>query len=110
FNAKVPGIRLSLGGVRMDFKYQDYFESEPTNGYETLLYDCMIGDATLFQQAEEIETGWRLLQPILDDWHDAPARDLMIYPARSEGPGGADDLLAQDGRHWRRIEVGANRP
>jgi glucose-6-phosphate 1-dehydrogenase len=110
FNAKVPGLGLRLGGVRMDFKYQDYFDSEPTNGYETLLYDCMIGDATLFQQAEEIETGWRLLQPILDDWQDAPARDLAIYPAGSEGPANAEDLLVQDGRRWRRIEVGGNRP
>ena len=110
FNAKVPGPRLALGGVQMDFKYKDYFEAEPSNGYETLLYDCMIGDATLFQQADEIETGWRIVQPFLDDWHEAPARDLAIYPAGSEGPPSADDLLARDGRHWRRIEVGRNRP
>ena len=59
-------------------------------------------------------TGWRqihhLVQPILDDWHEAPARDLAIYPAGSEGPPHADDLMARDGRHWRRIEVGRNRP
>ena len=110
FNAKVPGQELALGGVRMDFKYKDYFESEPSNGYETLLYDAMIGDMTLFQQAEEIETGWRIVQPLLDDWHEAPARDLAIYPAGSEGPTSADDLMARDGRHWRRIEVGQNRP
>jgi glucose-6-phosphate 1-dehydrogenase len=110
FNAKVPGPRLTLGGVQMDFKYKDYFEAEPSNGYETLLYDCMIGDATLFQQADEIETGWRIVQPILDDWNEAPARDLSIYPAGSEGPPSADDLMTRDGRHWRRIEVGRNRP
>lgn len=110
FNAKVPGQQLALGGVRMDFKYRDYFEAEPSNGYETLLYDAMIGDMTLFQQADEIETGWRIVQPFLDDWHEAPARDLAIYPAGSEGPASADDLLTRDGRHWRRIEVGQNRP
>ena len=110
FNAKVPGPRLALGGVQMDFKYKDYFEAEPSTGYETLLYDCMIGDATLFQEADEIETGWRIVQPFLDDWREAPARDLAIYPAGSEGPASADDLMARDGRHWRRIEVGRNRP
>jgi glucose-6-phosphate 1-dehydrogenase len=110
FNAKVPGPQLTLGGVRMDFKYKDYFDATPSTGYETLLYDCMIGDATLFQQADEIETAWRIVQPLLDDWHEAPARDLAIYPAGSEGPSSADDLMARDGRHWRRIEVGQNRP
>ncbi|HEY3916595.1 MAG TPA: glucose-6-phosphate dehydrogenase [Stellaceae bacterium] len=110
FNAKVPGPQLALGGVRMDFNYKDYFDAAPSTGYETLLFDCMIGDATLFQQADEIETGWRIVQPFLDDWHEAPARDLAIYPAGSEGPGSAEDLMARDGRHWRRIEVGQNRP
>jgi glucose-6-phosphate 1-dehydrogenase len=110
FNAKVPGPQLALGGVRMDFKYKDYFDAAPSTGYETLLYDCMIGDMTLFQQADEIETGWRIVQPFLDDWREAPARDLAMYPAGSEGPSSAEDLMARDGRHWRRIEVGQNRP
>ncbi len=103
FNAKVPGPRLLLDGVRMDFKYKDYFETAPSTGYETLLYDCMIGDSTLFQQAEEVESAWSIVQPILDDWHEAPARDLALYPAGSDGPAEADDLLARDGRRWRRI-------
>ena len=107
FNAKVPGPRLELEGVRMDFKYKDYFAVQPTTGYETLLYDCMIGDATLFQQAAEIESGWRVVQPFLDDWRESPARDLTIYPAGGEGPSTADDLLERDGRHWRRIATRA---
>jgi glucose-6-phosphate 1-dehydrogenase len=110
FNAKIPGPQLALGGVQMDFQYKDYFDAAPSTGYETLLYDCMVGDMTLFQQADEIETGWRIVQPILDDWREAPARDLAIYPAGGEGPSSADDLMARDGRHWRRIEVGRNRP
>jgi glucose-6-phosphate 1-dehydrogenase len=110
FNAKIPGPQLALGGVQMDFHYKDYFDAAPSTGYETLLYDCMIGDMTLFQQADEIETGWRIVQPILDDWREAPARDLAIYPAGGEGPPSADDLMAREGRHWRRIEVGRNRP
>jgi glucose-6-phosphate 1-dehydrogenase len=110
FNAKIPGPQLALGGVQMDFQYKDYFDATPSTGYETLLYDCMIGDMTLFQQADEIETGWRIVQPILDDWREAPARDLAIYPAGGEGPPSADELMVRDGRHWRRIEVGRNRP
>jgi glucose-6-phosphate 1-dehydrogenase len=105
FNAKVPGPRLLLDGVRMDFKYKDYFAAAPSTGYETLIYDCMIGDNTLFQQAEEVEAGWRIVQPFLDDWREAPARDLTIYPAGSEGPPEADDLLARDGRQWRPIAL-----
>jgi glucose-6-phosphate 1-dehydrogenase len=103
FNAKMPGPRLLLDGVRMDFKYRDYFAAAPSTGYETLIYDCMIGDSTLFQQAEEVETAWRIVQPLLDDWRDAPARDLALYPAGSEGPQEADDLVAREGRRWRPI-------
>jgi glucose-6-phosphate 1-dehydrogenase len=105
FNAKVPGPRLLLDGVRMDFKYKDYFDAAPTTGYETLIYDCMIGDRTLFQQAQEVEIAWRIVQPFLDDWREAPVRDLAIYPAGSEGPPEADDLLARDGRQWRPIAL-----
>jgi glucose-6-phosphate 1-dehydrogenase len=105
FNAKVPGPRLLLDGVRMDFKYKDYFASAPSTGYETLIYDCMIGDSTLFQQAEEVEAAWGVVQPLLDDWREAPTRDLTIYPAGSEGPPEADDLLARDGRYWRPIAL-----
>ena len=103
FNAKVPGPRLILDGVRMDFKYKDYFDVAPSTGYETLIYDCMIGDSTLFQQAQEVETAWQIVQPFLDDWREAPVRDLTIYPAGSEGPTEADDLLMRDGRQWRPI-------
>jgi glucose-6-phosphate 1-dehydrogenase len=103
FNAKVPGPRLELDSVRMDFKYKDYFDIAPATGYETLIYDCLIGDSTLFQQEEEIETAWRVVQPVLDEWRKAPARDLATYPAGSKGPREADELLARDGRQWRPI-------
>ena len=103
FNAKMPGPRLLLDGVRMDFNYRDYFDAMPTTGYETLVYDCMIGDNTLFQQAEEVETAWHIVQPVLDDWRDAPVRDLATYAAGSEGPAEAEDMLTQDGRRWRPI-------
>jgi glucose-6-phosphate 1-dehydrogenase len=102
FNAKVPGQSLAIEGVRMDFNYADYFERRPSTGYETLIYDCMIGDATLFQRADEIEAGWRVVQPLLDSWRDTPA-GLSIYPAGSVGPREAEALLSRDGRRWRAL-------
>src|SRR6202044_2845670 len=69
FNAKKPGPEIQLGGGRMDFHYKDYFKSAPSTGYETLVYDCMIGDQTLFQRADSVEAGWSAVQPILDLWH-----------------------------------------
>jgi glucose-6-phosphate 1-dehydrogenase len=104
FNAKVPGPSVAIAGVGMTFKYEDYFEVAPSTGYETLIYDCMIGDAMLFQRADGIEAGWRVVQPFLDAWRNAGAHDLATYRAGSEGPPQADELLARDGRHWRPID------
>ena len=73
FAAKRPGPTVTLGTVSMDFAYKTYFKMAPNTGYETLLYDCMIGDATLFQRADNIEAGWRAVQPILDAWANNPA-------------------------------------
>jgi len=103
FNAKVPGPVVAISGVDMTFKYQDYFDAAPSTGYETLIYDCMIGDAILFQQADGIEAGWRAVQPFLDAWRDAGQNGLAIYEAGSDGPVEADQLLARDGRRWRSI-------
>jgi glucose-6-phosphate 1-dehydrogenase len=103
FNAKVPGLSISIGGVGMTFKYEDYFDVAPSTGYETLIYDCMIGDAILFPRADGIEAGWRVVQPFLDAWHQTPSAGLATYRAGSEGPKEADELLARDGRRWRPI-------
>jgi glucose-6-phosphate 1-dehydrogenase len=103
FNAKIPGPTIALSGVDMTFKYEDYFQVAPSTGYETLIYDCMIGDAILFQRADGIEAGWRVVQPFIDAWRHAGAQGLVIYPAGSEGPKEADELLARDGRRWRPI-------
>jgi glucose-6-phosphate 1-dehydrogenase len=103
FNAKVPGPKILIDGVRMDFKYKDYFDNAPSTGYETLLYDCMMGDATLFQRADNVEAGWRVVQPIIDAWRAVGPRDLELYQAGSEGPSAADYLIAQDHRRWRMI-------
>ena len=101
FGAKVPGPIMNLGAVNMDFRYNDYFGSEPSTGYERLLYDCMIGDATLFQRADMVEAGWSVVQPVLDVWTALPPRNFPNYPAGSWGPKEADDLMARDQRQWR---------
>jgi glucose-6-phosphate 1-dehydrogenase len=93
---------MRLGDVRMDFKYEDYFGTAPATGYETLIYDVMIGDATLFQRADNIEAGWQVVQPVLDYWAEHKPQ-FPNYAAGSQGPVEADELLKQDGRAWRPI-------
>ncbi|UYO43372.1 glucose-6-phosphate dehydrogenase [Rhodopseudomonas palustris] len=102
FNTKVPGPVIAIDGVEMTFRYKDYFKVAPSNGYETLLHDCMIGDNILFQRADGVEAGWRVVQPFLDAWKKAGAHGLQIYRAGSDGPEDADELLARDGRDWRK--------
>jgi glucose-6-phosphate 1-dehydrogenase len=103
FGAKIPGPAVKVGDVRMDFKYADYFGAEPRTGYETLLYDVMIGDATLFQRADNVEAGWRVVQPVLDVWGNEKPGNFPNYAAGSQGPAEADELLARDGNKWRTI-------
>ena len=101
-SAKEPGPTVRLAGVRMDFRYADWFSAGPSTGYETLLYDALIGDATLFQRADNVEAGWSAVQPALDDRADG-AGAVERYAAGSEGPAAADALLERDGRHWLKL-------
>ncbi|KZD21058.1 glucose-6-phosphate dehydrogenase [Tardiphaga robiniae] len=101
FNTKVPGPAVEIDGVEMKFRYKDYFQAAPATGYETLIYDCMIGDNILFQRADSVEAGWRAVQPFLDAWKKAGKDGLKTYNAGSEGPEEANDLLKRDGRSWR---------
>jgi glucose-6-phosphate 1-dehydrogenase len=103
FNTKVPGPTINIDGVEMKFRYKDYFKAEPSTGYETLIYDCMIGDNILFQRADSVEAGWRAVQPFLDAWKNAGGKGLKIYEPGSEGPEEANDLLERDGRSWRKL-------
>jgi len=103
FGAKIPGPEIALGGVRMDFRYKDYFNTAPSTGYETLVYDCMIGDAMLFNRADGVEAGWEVVQPILDLWRDDKTVPVEFYPAGSAGPEAADNLLWRSGRQWRPV-------
>ncbi len=101
FSAKIPGPLVKLGAVDMSFKYADHFGSAPSTGYETLLLDCMIGDPALFQRADTVDAGWRVVDPILEAWKASPATDFPNYAAGSWGPPAADDLLKHNGRKWR---------
>ena len=102
FNTKVPGPTIDIDGVEMKFRYKDYFKTEPSTGYETLIYDCMIGDNILFQRADGIEAGWEAVQPFLDAWKNVGGSGLQPYKAGSEGPEAANALLRRDGRSWRK--------
>ncbi len=99
-DAKVPGQTLDLKTVAMDFRYDEAFRESPSTGYETLLYDALTGDQTLFHRADSTEVGWRAVMPILETWQaGSPAVD---YEAGSWGPEEAHELLERDGRAWRR--------
>jgi glucose-6-phosphate 1-dehydrogenase len=100
FGAKVPGPVVRLGTVTMDFGYAHTFGNRPSTGYERLLYDCMIGDQTLFQRADMVEHGWSVVAPIQQASQQAQG-SLPTYPAGSRGPAAADALLERDGRTWR---------
>lgn len=104
FGAKIPGPILRVGSVDMSFEYSKYFGTEAYTGYEVLLYDCMIGDATLFQRADMVEAGWNIVDPVLDVWTALPPRRFPNYAAGSWGPRESDELLQRDGREWRTIE------
>jgi len=97
--AKIPGPKMDLAGVEMKFRYEDAFKLTPNVGYETLLYDCLIGDATLFQRADNINAAWKVVDPALKAWA-ADKSGPELYEAGSNGPKGADALLARDGRSW----------
>jgi glucose-6-phosphate 1-dehydrogenase len=101
FSAKIPGPQLRLGDVDMRFDYADYFGCNANTGYERLLYDCMVGDATLFQRADMVEAAWAVVQPILEEWQAGARRELPTYPAGSWGPPEAFELLERDGRAWK---------
>jgi glucose-6-phosphate 1-dehydrogenase len=103
FNAKRPGPEMLLDSVAMDFRYSDWFKQAPAVGYETLLYDCIQGDATLFQRADQVEASWRVVDPLLKAWSAPPADAFPNYPPGSAGPLAADKLLERDDRKWRAI-------
>lgn len=100
FEGKVPGHRLAVKDVELDFDYEKQWNAQPPDGYATLLYDVMLGDQTLFKHRDEIECAWDAVQPVLDYWNDNPQYDLPNYAAGTWGPSAADILMAQNNRYW----------
>ncbi len=96
--AKRPGPELVMENVQLGFAYKDFFQMMPSTGYETLIYDCLTGDQTLFQRADNIENGWRAVQPFLDAW--ASDDEVQTYAAGEDGPAAGNELLARDKREW----------
>ena len=101
-SGKVPGPKMELSEIDLRFRYEDAFKIAPNVGYETLLYDCMIGDATLFQRADNIEAGWAVVDPTVKDWSRGKTEPAM-YASGSEGPDAADALLAAAGHGWTKL-------
>ena len=101
FDAKVPGPLERLETVRMDFSYREHFKQEPSTGYETLLFDAMTGDQTLFHRMDMVEAGWQIVEPVLRHWERDTRAAVPAYPAGSMGPTEADALIERDDRRWR---------
>ena len=108
FEAKRPGLEMALAAVEMEFRYDDWFAPASNVGYETLLYDVMIGDPTLFMRADMVEAAWRIVQPVLEAW-TAETPSFPNYASGSDGPRAADELIARGGgRAWRPLVAGAD--
>lgn len=100
FQAKYPGPKMQLRPVNMRFSYRESFAVSSPDAYETLLWDVMKNDATLFIRADQVEAAWRLLMPVLEVWKATPPDDFLNYTAGAWGPEPMQELLAQSGHHW----------
>lgn len=100
FQAKQPGTKMRLRPVDMRFSYSETFDRPSPDAYETLLWDTIVNDTTLFMRADQVEAGWTILMPILDVWAASPPSDFPNYEAGTWGPESAELLIARDGRSW----------
>ncbi len=105
FQAKRPGPLLHLNGVDLCFSYQEAFQASPPEAYETLLLDVILGDATLFMRADQIEAAWTVITPILEAWENTAPGGFPNYPSGTWGPESAETLIARDGRSWQTSTV-----
>jgi glucose-6-phosphate 1-dehydrogenase len=103
FEAKLPGTRMQLAPVMMNFRYGTAFGGGGPEAYETLLLDAMLGDATLFARHDFVEASWALITPVHQAWDAAGSSDLATYEAGEWGPCEADVMIAADGRRWRTL-------
>jgi len=100
FGAKRPGTEMSIGNVTMNFSYREGFGETSRSAYDTLVNDCLRGDATLFDRGDSVEAAWSLVDPILDVWSAAKTANVPQYGSGSWGPKESDALLGRDGRQW----------
>jgi glucose-6-phosphate 1-dehydrogenase len=100
FQAKRPGQAMILNPVDMVFNYEDAYKGEEPEAYETLLYDVMDGDATLFMRADQVEAAWEVVMPILEVWAARKPLDFPNYSPDSWGPEDAEALIARGGHNW----------
>ncbi|MEI6230001.1 MAG: glucose-6-phosphate dehydrogenase [Actinomycetes bacterium] len=100
FGSKVPGTQMEVRDVNMDFAYGDSFTESSPEAYERLILDVLLGDPPLFPRHEEVELGWKVLDPILDFWAEQGQPEQ--YPSGTWGPQSSYDMIARDGRTWRR--------
>lgn len=98
-NCKVPGPSSPIQPVKMDFRYGSYFGQSPPEAYERLIWDCIMGDSTLFARVDEVEESWQIFTPLLEFWAKNPSQNL--YPAGSWGPKLADEMMSKEGKSWR---------
>jgi glucose-6-phosphate 1-dehydrogenase len=99
--AKLPGQAMEMRPVNMDFRYGSTFGLHLADAYERLLLDCMIGDPTLFDRIDSVESAWSLMQPFLDAWGCDRSSAIPQYASGSWGPIQADELLERENRSWR---------
>jgi glucose-6-phosphate 1-dehydrogenase len=104
FQAKYPGPTMQLRPVEMHFNYRESFSRPSPDAYETLLWDVMNNDATLFMRADQVEAAWQLLMPVLDVWADNPARDFPNYAAGSWGPTAARRYSGREDHPTKSVE------
>lgn len=101
FNAKEPGQSFDMDRVSMNFLYDHEFDRPAPDAYETLLLDAMLGDATLFMRADEVEEQWKIVDPLLSEW-EASSKEPAFYSSGSMGPDQANEMLEKQGRYWHR--------
>jgi glucose-6-phosphate 1-dehydrogenase len=98
--AKIPGPTICTRSVRLEFGYDQFGDRQPTTGYEKLLYDCMVGDTSLFHRSDMVEAAWEAASPILEAWNNNPAEDFPNYASGTWGPEAATKLIERDKHHW----------
>jgi glucose-6-phosphate 1-dehydrogenase len=98
--AKIPGPTICTRSVKLDFSYDQFGDRQPATGYEKLLYDCMVGDASLFHRSDMVEAAWEAASPILTAWNNNPPNDFPNYAADTWGPEAATRFIERDKHHW----------